>query len=75
MGVVLAPVTEDLYVAARGRGAWWQVQPDAEWERIYARNLAKPPVVRAAVRMAVARSDHASSLGEDYQPATAWAPR
>jgi 3'(2'), 5'-bisphosphate nucleotidase len=44
LGVVLAPATEDLYAAARGRGAWWQVQPDAEWERIYARNLASPPV-------------------------------
>nr|WP_274380823.1 3'(2'),5'-bisphosphate nucleotidase CysQ [Dyella acidiphila] len=44
LGVVLAPVTEELFVAARGHGAWWQVQAGAEWERISTRELANPPV-------------------------------
>jgi 3'(2'), 5'-bisphosphate nucleotidase len=67
MGVVLAPVTEELFVAARGHGAWWQVQADAEWERIFARQLANPPVAAGS------RSHGGSAeitmrrlLGEDY---------
>lgn len=44
LGVVLAPVTEELFAAARGHGAWWQVQRDADWERISTRALANPPV-------------------------------
>jgi 3'(2'), 5'-bisphosphate nucleotidase len=67
MGVVLAPVTEDLFAAARGHGAWWQVQPGAEWGRIFARELAKPPVAAGS------RSHGGSAeavmrrlLGEDY---------
>jgi 3'(2'), 5'-bisphosphate nucleotidase len=68
LGVVLAPVTEELFVAARGHGAWWQVQRDAEWERISARALANPPVAAGS------RSHGGSSelalrrlLGEEYQ--------
>jgi len=68
LGVVLAPVTEELFVAARGHGAWWQVQRDAEWERISTRALANPPVAAGS------RSHGGSSeaalrrlLGEDYQ--------
>jgi 3'(2'), 5'-bisphosphate nucleotidase len=68
MGVVLAPVTEELFVAARGHGAWWQVQRDAEWERISTRELANPPV-------AAGSRSHGSSgeiairrlLGDEYQ--------
>jgi 3'(2'), 5'-bisphosphate nucleotidase len=67
MGVVLAPVTGDLFAAARGRGAWWQVQADGDWERIYARDLAKPPVAAGS------RSHGGSAetimrrlFGEDY---------
>lgn len=44
LGVVLAPVTEELFVAARGHGAWWQVENEADWERIFTRPLAHPPV-------------------------------
>ncbi|GLQ94735.1 3'(2'),5'-bisphosphate nucleotidase CysQ [Dyella acidisoli] len=68
LGVVLAPVTGELFVAARGHGAWWQVQRDAEWERISTRTLANPPVAAGS------RSHGGSSeatlrrlLGEDYQ--------
>jgi 3'(2'), 5'-bisphosphate nucleotidase len=67
MGVVLAPVTEELFVAARGHGAWWQVQQDAEWERISVRPLANPPVAAGS------RSHGGSAevvmrrlLGEEY---------
>lgn len=67
MGVVLAPVTGELFVAARGHGAWWQVQANAEWERIFTRQLAKPPVAAGS------RSHGGSAelvmrrlLGEDY---------
>lgn len=68
LGVVLAPVTEELFVAARGHGAWWQVQRDVEWERISTRALSNPPVAAGS------RSHGGSSeatlrrlLGEDYQ--------
>jgi 3'(2'), 5'-bisphosphate nucleotidase len=68
LGVVLAPVSEELFVAARGHGAWWQVQRDAEWERISTRPLANPPVAAGS------RSHGGSSemtlrrlLGEEYQ--------
>jgi len=40
LGVVLAPVTGDLYVAARGTGAWWQAEDGGDWERIGTRALA-----------------------------------
>jgi 3'(2'), 5'-bisphosphate nucleotidase len=68
MGVVLAPVTGELFAAAYGHGAWWQVQRDAEWERISTRALANPPVAAGS------RSHGGSSeatlrrlLGEEYQ--------
>nr|WP_275578248.1 3'(2'),5'-bisphosphate nucleotidase CysQ [Dyella mobilis] len=67
MGVVLAPVTGDLFAAARGHGAWWQVQADAEWERIFTRTLANPPVAAGSR----SHGDQAEAvmrrlLGEDY---------
>jgi 3'(2'), 5'-bisphosphate nucleotidase len=68
MGVVLAPVTGELFAAARGHGAWWQVQADADWERIFTRQLANPPVAAGS------RSHGGSEetvmrrlLGEDYR--------
>ncbi|GLQ89717.1 3'(2'),5'-bisphosphate nucleotidase CysQ [Dyella flagellata] len=68
LGVVLAPVTEELFAAARGHGAWWQVRPDGEWERISTRALANPPVAAGS------RSHGGASeltlrrlLGEEYQ--------
>jgi len=42
LGVVLAPVTGELYVAAAGQGAWLQRQPGGEWQRIHTRALAQP---------------------------------
>ncbi|GAB2592836.1 3'(2'),5'-bisphosphate nucleotidase CysQ [Dyella jejuensis] len=67
MGVVLAPVTDELFAAARGHGAWWQVQRDAEWERIFTRQLARPPV--AAGSRSHGGSEEAVMrrlLGDDY---------
>ncbi|QNK00336.1 3'(2'),5'-bisphosphate nucleotidase CysQ [Dyella telluris] len=45
LGVVLAPVTGELYVAARGEGAWLQRGVGAAWERISTRGLAEPATV------------------------------
>lgn len=45
LGVVLAPVTGDLYAAERGGGAWRQAGVDAAWQRIATRDMAEPPVV------------------------------
>lgn len=45
LGVVLAPVTGELYVAAEGEGAWLQGQADGPWQRITTRALATPAVV------------------------------
>jgi hypothetical protein len=45
LGVVLAPVTGELYVAEHGEGAWLQTQAGGEWQRIQARALAQPPVL------------------------------
>jgi len=68
LGVVLAPVTQELFAAARGHGAWWQVQEGAQWERISTRELANPPVAAGS------RSHSGSSeatlrrlLGDEYQ--------
>ena len=44
LGVVLAPVTGDLYAAARGIGAWWQTEEGGDWERISSRALAQPAI-------------------------------
>jgi 3'(2'), 5'-bisphosphate nucleotidase len=45
LGVVLAPVTGELYVARRGEGAWLQKTPGGAWQRIGTRDLAQPPTV------------------------------
>jgi 3'(2'), 5'-bisphosphate nucleotidase len=45
LGVVLAPVTGDLYAAERGAGAWRQMAADAPWQRIATRGTAEPAVV------------------------------
>lgn len=67
MGVVLAPVTEELFVAARGYGAWWQVQVDAEWERIFTRELGRPPVVAGSrSHGGMAEAVMRRLLGEEY---------
>ena len=45
LGVVLAPVTGELYIAEQGHGAWLQKQAGGEWQRLQARALAQPPVM------------------------------
>jgi len=45
LGVVLAPVTGELYAAARGEGAWLQCQAGKAWQRIGTRDLSAPPTV------------------------------
>jgi 3'(2'), 5'-bisphosphate nucleotidase len=45
LGVVLAPVTGDLYAAERGGNAWRQDGADAPWKPIATRAIAEPPVV------------------------------
>jgi 3'(2'), 5'-bisphosphate nucleotidase len=44
-GVVLAPVTGELYVAEHDQGAWLQAQAGDDWQRIRTRPLGQPPVV------------------------------
>lgn len=67
LGVVQVPVTGELFVAARGVGAWWQRTPDAEWQRIHVRALARPAI--AAGSRSHGGGDRvalASLLGADY---------
>ncbi len=45
LGVVLAPVTGDLYVAELGNGTWLQQRSDDGWRRLRTRPLAQPPMV------------------------------
>jgi 3'(2'), 5'-bisphosphate nucleotidase len=45
LGVVLAPVTGESYVAERGQGAWMRTGAAHEWQPIRSRTLANPPVV------------------------------
>jgi len=56
LGVVLAPVSGELYVAAHGEGAWLQERAGDDWRRIHARTLATP------ARVAGSRS-HGSAAG------------
>ncbi len=45
LGVVLAPVSGELYVAAQGQGAWLQAQAGAPWQRIRTRAMGQPALV------------------------------
>jgi len=45
LGVVLAPVTGELYAAAQGQGAWLQEREGGPWRRIRTRPLGSPPRV------------------------------
>lgn len=45
MGVVLAPVTGDLYAAERGRGAWRGGSGSDCWQALHTRALTTPAVV------------------------------
>lgn len=68
LGVVLAPVSGELYAAAQDEGAWLQVAGDAPWQRLQARPLARPAVLAGSRShggdgQRVARQ----LLGEDYR--------
>jgi 3'(2'), 5'-bisphosphate nucleotidase len=68
LGVVLAPVTGELYIAERGQGAWLQTQPDGEWQPIHARALAQPAVLAGSRSHGNEQSSMLQSLlGEDHQ--------
>jgi 3'(2'), 5'-bisphosphate nucleotidase len=45
LGVVLAPVTGELYAAARGQGAWLQRKAGDAWQRIGTRDMSVPVTV------------------------------
>jgi 3'(2'), 5'-bisphosphate nucleotidase len=45
LGVVLAPVTGELFIAERGQGAWLQAGAEGDWQRIRTRPLGHAPVV------------------------------
>ncbi|WP_243050693.1 3'(2'),5'-bisphosphate nucleotidase CysQ [Dyella sp. RRB7] len=69
LGVVLAPVTGELYAAARNEGAWLQVTEDAPWLALHTRDLAEPAVAAGS------RSHGANThemlqalLDAEYQP-------
>jgi 3'(2'), 5'-bisphosphate nucleotidase len=68
LGVVLAPVTGELYIAEQGHGAWLQTRADGDWQRIEARALAQPPVL-AGSRSHGSLQDSllVSLLGADHQ--------
>ena len=67
LGVVLAPVTGDLYAAARGIGAWWQAVENGDWERISTRTLRQPAVVAGSRSHGGAQEDDLRRLlGGDY---------
>lgn len=68
MGVVLAPVTGDLYAAARGHGAWRQQGSTAAWERLSTRALAQPAAVAGSRSHGGLAADVLRELvGEDYR--------
>ncbi|CAM0997905.1 3'(2'),5'-bisphosphate nucleotidase CysQ [Rhodanobacter sp. Root179] len=68
LGVVLAPVTGELYVAAQGQGAWLQTQANGVWQRIHARALAQPPTVAGSRSHGGAQGEVLQRLiGDDYR--------
>jgi len=68
LGVVLAPVTGELYAAARGQGAWLQPQVGAPWQRIATRDFAPPATVAGSRSHGGAGAALLDQLiGEGYQ--------
>ncbi|MEO7052887.1 MAG: 3'(2'),5'-bisphosphate nucleotidase CysQ [Rhodanobacter sp.] len=68
LGVVLAPVTGDLYVAESGSGAWLQQHADGEWVRVRTRPLAHPPTVAGSRSHGGPQRGMLEQLiGDDYQ--------
>ena len=68
LGVVLAPVSGELYVAEHGYGAWLQRRPGGEWQRLRSRPLAQPPAVAGSRSHGGAQGsllDHL--IGNDYR--------
>ena len=68
LGVVLAPVTGELYVAEHGQGAWLQKRSGGSWQRIQARALAQPPVLAGSRSHGSLQDSMLQALvGADYQ--------
>ena len=68
LGVVLAPVTGELYVGAAGQGAWLQEREDGPWQRIRTRLLGDPPRVVGSRSHGGAQGGLLERLiGRDYQ--------
>ncbi|MFC5579575.1 3'(2'),5'-bisphosphate nucleotidase CysQ [Rhodanobacter terrae] len=68
LGVVLAPVTGELYVAAHGHGAWLQTQAGGDWQRIRTRPLGQSPLVAGSRSHGGSQSTLLQQLiGTDYE--------
>ena len=68
LGVVLAPVTGELYVAESGQGAWLQAHADGDWQRIGTRALGHSPIVAGSRSHGGSQNTLlASLLGVEYQ--------
>jgi len=68
LGVVLAPVSGELYVAEQGQGAWLQAQADAPWQRIRTRALGQPVLVAGSRSHGGVQGDVLQRvIGSDYQ--------
>jgi 3'(2'), 5'-bisphosphate nucleotidase len=68
LGVVLAPVTGELYIAERGHGAWLQAQAGAEWQALHTRPLAQPAVMAGSRSHGSLHDDMLNALlGADHQ--------
>ena len=68
LGVVLAPVSGELYVAAQGGGAWLQAQAGGDWQRIRTRPLGQPPLVAGSRSHGGSQASVLQQLvGSDYQ--------
>ncbi|HWU77992.1 MAG TPA: 3'(2'),5'-bisphosphate nucleotidase CysQ [Rhodanobacter sp.] len=68
LGVVLAPVTGELYLAEQGQGAWLQAQAGADWRRLRTRALGMPPKVAGSRSHGGAQGGLLDQLiGSDYQ--------
>ena len=68
LGVVLAPVTGELYIAASGQGAWLQPQVDGDWLRLRTRSLGQSPRVAGSRSHGGSQSRMLQQLiGSDYE--------
>lgn len=68
LGVVLAPVTGELYIAERGQGTWLQMQVDGDWQRLRTRPLGQSPLVAGSRSHGGSQSSLLQQLiGSDYE--------